>query len=299
MMSKGGTCFFLTFVDDFSKKVWVHFLAHKSEVFLRFKTWRAKVENHTGRKIKVLWTDNEPEFRNSEVDQFCDEHEIQCHFMMKKTPQKNGVAERMNCTITEKSRCMQLNAGLPKEFWVEVLHMAVYLINKLPNLPLDGKVAEEVWTSNPVDYSTLHIFGCLGYILIPADERSKLDLKSKRCILLFYGDGVKGCRLWDLEVKKIMVRRDVVFDGKVAEEVWTSNPVDYSTLHYFGCLGYILIPADERSKLDLKSKRCIILFYGDGVKGCRLWDLEVMKIMVLLKSSHVERHTYRVKGSEL
>ena len=47
VMSKGGAYYFLTFVDDFSKKVWVHYLAHKSEVFSRFKTWRAKVENQT------------------------------------------------------------------------------------------------------------------------------------------------------------------------------------------------------------------------------------------------------------
>ena len=38
MMSKGGACYFLTFVDDLSKNVWVHFLAHKSEVFSQFQT---------------------------------------------------------------------------------------------------------------------------------------------------------------------------------------------------------------------------------------------------------------------
>lgn len=41
---------------------------------------------------------------------------------------------------------MQLNTGLPKEFWAEAVHMTVYLINRSPNSALDGKAAEEVWT---------------------------------------------------------------------------------------------------------------------------------------------------------
>ena len=45
MMSKGGTRYFFTFIDDFPRKFWVHFLVHKSEVFSWFKTWCAKVEN--------------------------------------------------------------------------------------------------------------------------------------------------------------------------------------------------------------------------------------------------------------
>ena len=50
---------------------------------------------------------------------------------------------------------MRLNAELPKEFWAEVVHMAVYLINRSPNLALDGKVVEcwiivYFWTSLPL-----------------------------------------------------------------------------------------------------------------------------------------------------
>ena len=35
--SKGGAFYFLTFIDDFSRKVWVYFLKHKSDVFDTFK----------------------------------------------------------------------------------------------------------------------------------------------------------------------------------------------------------------------------------------------------------------------
>ena len=34
-----------TFIDDYSRKVWVYFMKQKSEVFGKFKTWKAEVEN--------------------------------------------------------------------------------------------------------------------------------------------------------------------------------------------------------------------------------------------------------------
>ncbi|KAK4402905.1 hypothetical protein Sango_1031200 [Sesamum angolense] len=48
----------------------------------------------------------------------------------KSTPQQNGVAETMNMSLTEKVRCLRLNAGLPKSFWAEVVSTACYLINR-------------------------------------------------------------------------------------------------------------------------------------------------------------------------
>ena len=55
---------------------------------------------------------------------FCEEHRIKRHFTVWRTPQQNGVAERMNRTIAERARCLRLNAGLPKSFWAEAVSMA-------------------------------------------------------------------------------------------------------------------------------------------------------------------------------
>ncbi|KAH0645559.1 hypothetical protein KY284_033443 [Solanum tuberosum] len=50
--SLGGKRYMMTITDDFSRKVWVYFLRHKNEAFLKFKNFKALVENQTGRKIK-------------------------------------------------------------------------------------------------------------------------------------------------------------------------------------------------------------------------------------------------------
>jgi transposase InsO family protein len=155
--SKGGAQYFMSFIDDYSRKAWVYFLKNKSEAFAKFKIWKAEVENQTGRKIKCLRTDNGTEYRDGDFLKFCEEHGIKRHFTVRKTPQQNGVVERLNKTITETARCLRLKAKLPKIFWAEAMNMACYIINRSPRVSLDGKIAEEVWTGQKVDYSFMRI----------------------------------------------------------------------------------------------------------------------------------------------
>ena len=98
----------------------------------------------------------------------------------------------MNKSIVERARCPKLNAGLAKIFWVDAVSMTCYLINRSPKAALDGKVVEEVWTGNEVDYSGLRVFGCPAYTHILSEERSKLNPKSRQCVFLKYGKRVKG-----------------------------------------------------------------------------------------------------------
>jgi hypothetical protein len=90
--------------------------------------------------------------------------------------------------------------------------MVCYLINKSLRVTLDGKVAEEVWTGNEVDYSSLRAFGCQAYVHIHNEEQSKLDSKSRQFFFLRYGKGVKGYKFLDLKPNKAVISRDVVFN---------------------------------------------------------------------------------------
>ena len=111
-------------------------------------------------------------------------------FTIRKTPQKNGVANR---TITETAKCLRLNDELPKIFWAEAVDMACYIINRSLRVALDGKVAKKVWTGQDVDYSFMRIFGCQKRGC--SEDRSKLDPKSKKCFFLGFKKGVKGYKL--------------------------------------------------------------------------------------------------------
>ncbi|KAH9679836.1 hypothetical protein KPL71_026295 [Citrus sinensis] len=93
----------------------------------------------------------------------------------------------------------------------EAAKTACYIVNRSPSTAIGLKTAMEMWTGKAADYSYLHAFGCPVYVMYNAQERTKLDPKSRRCIFLGYADGVKGYRLWDPTAHKIVISRDVIF----------------------------------------------------------------------------------------
>ena len=143
------------------------------------------MENQTGRKIKCLRLDNGIEYTNSRFTKLCKEHGIKRNFIVWKTPQHISVAKRRNRSIAERAWCIKLNAGLEKKFWAEAVSMARYLINWSPRAALYGKLADEVWTGNKVDYLRLKVIRCPAYAHTIGDERLKLDAKSRQCIFFW------------------------------------------------------------------------------------------------------------------
>ncbi|KAH9669265.1 hypothetical protein KPL70_021724 [Citrus sinensis] len=186
-ISMGGAKYMVTFIDDYSRRCWVYPIKKKSYVFLVFKEYKARVELESGKKIKCLRTDNGGEYTDGEFLAFWKQEGIQRQFTVAYTPQQNGVAERMNRTLTERIRVMLKTAAIGL------------------------KTAMEMWTGKPTDYSYLHAFGCPVYVMYNAQEITKLDPKSRRCIFLGYADGVKRYRLWDPTAHKIVISRDVIF----------------------------------------------------------------------------------------
>jgi len=66
--SLGNLLYYVSFIDDFSRNTWIYFLKKKSEVFDRFKEFKALVENQTEKKIMALRTGNGGVFCNKEFE---------------------------------------------------------------------------------------------------------------------------------------------------------------------------------------------------------------------------------------
>ncbi|GJS57778.1 putative ribonuclease H-like domain-containing protein [Tanacetum coccineum] len=83
----------------------------------------------TGRdqKVKVIRCDNGTEFKNKEMNQFCERKGIKREFSVARTPQQNGVAERKNRTLIEAARTMLADSKLPTTFWAEAVNIACYI----------------------------------------------------------------------------------------------------------------------------------------------------------------------------
>ena len=97
----------------------------------------------------------------------------------------------------ECARCMRLHAGLPLQFWVDVVDTAIYLINEGPSSSLDGGVPEKAWIGKKVNCSFLKPFGCEVFVHINKENRTKLEAKSKKCTFIGYGVNDFGYRLYD------------------------------------------------------------------------------------------------------
>ena len=93
--SKGGALYFATFIDDHSRKIWVYPLKSKDQVLDVFKQFQALSERQTGKKLKCIRTDNGGEYIGP-FDNNCKSQGIRHQKTPPKTPQLNGLTERMN-----------------------------------------------------------------------------------------------------------------------------------------------------------------------------------------------------------
>ena len=82
-----------------------------------FRTFKALVENVTGKKIKILRTDNGIEYEMNEFKNFYREVDIKRETTTIYTPEKNIVAERKNRNIVEAARAILCDQGLLKFMW--------------------------------------------------------------------------------------------------------------------------------------------------------------------------------------
>lgn len=126
-----GSRYFLTFIDDYSRYLYIYMLEHKDQVPETFKEFKDMAERQTGEKIKVLRTDNGKEYVNQRLKAILKDSGIIHQQTMRYTPQ-NGLAERMNRSIVEKARTLLSDARLGKDYWGEAVSTSVYLLNRSP-----------------------------------------------------------------------------------------------------------------------------------------------------------------------
>lgn len=213
--SFSGKRYLLTFTDDFSRKTFGYYLHSKDEVFAYFKVFKAFVENQVDKRIKILRSDGGGEYVNNTMKAYLEECGIKHEITIPHSPQQNGVSERVNRSIIEKTICMLQSADLSRAYWAEACNTAIYLKNRAPHRALVNATPEEIWSGKKPDVAHLRVFGCTALVHIPKVSRKKLDAKTRRCIFVGYCEESKGYRLIDpANPKKIIKSRDVVFVEK-------------------------------------------------------------------------------------
>ena len=157
-LSAGRGKYFITFIDDYSRKVYVYFLKNKMDIKSVFEKFKIEVENELEKKIKILRSDNGKEYCNKELSNFLAASGIKHQTSTPYTPEQNGLAERMNRTLVERARCMLFEAKLQKSFWAEAVATAAYIINRSPSRVLAEVTPCEKWSGKKPNISHLKIW---------------------------------------------------------------------------------------------------------------------------------------------
>jgi hypothetical protein len=102
--------------------------------------------------------------------------------------------------------------------WVEACNTIVYIQNWCPHKILEDKTLEEAFIGVKPDVSHFCIFGCLVYIHVPVEKRTKLEPSSRKGLFVVYSETSKAYRVIIPEQRKTIVSQDVKF-----EEVFASR----------------------------------------------------------------------------
>ncbi|KAJ9558174.1 hypothetical protein OSB04_012788 [Centaurea solstitialis] len=203
VMSIGKKSYCLVIVDDYSRFTWVYFLRTKDETSGLIKPFVTRVENKTNLRVKVIRSDNGTEFKNADLNSFCEEKGIERQYSAPTTPQQNGVAERRNRTLIEAARTMLADSKLPITFWAEAVNTACYVQNRVLIVKSKGKTPYELFEKRKPYIGFLQPFGCPCTILDTKTHLGKFESKSDDGFFVGYSSQSKALRVFNSSTRII------------------------------------------------------------------------------------------------
>ncbi|GJT44588.1 putative ribonuclease H-like domain-containing protein [Tanacetum coccineum] len=213
----------LVVTDDYSRFTWVFFLATKDETSGILKSFITGIENLVDHKVKVIRCDNGTEFKNREMNQFCEMKGILRQFSVARTPQQNGVTERRNMTLIEAARTMLADFKLPTTFWAEVVNTACYVQNRVLVVKPHNKTPYELFHGRTPTLSFMRPFGCPVTILNTIDHLGKFDGKADEGFFIRYSLNSKAFRVFNSRTRIVEENLHIRF-SKSTPNVVRSGP---------------------------------------------------------------------------
>jgi hypothetical protein len=90
-------------------------------------------------------------------------------------------------------------------YWVEGLHTAMYMLNRLPYKAITVSCLYVALYCVAHSYEHLRVFGCVCYPNLSTQAAHKLHPWSTRCVFLGYSTDHKGYRCLDLSTNNIVI----------------------------------------------------------------------------------------------
>ncbi|GJX11490.1 retrovirus-related pol polyprotein from transposon TNT 1-94 [Tanacetum coccineum] len=163
----------LVVTDDYSRFSWVFFLATKDETSGILKSFITRVENLIDQRVKVIRCDNGTEFKNKEMNQFCERKGIKREFSVARTPQQNRA---------------------------EAVNTACYVQNRVLVTKPHNKTPYELFLGRKPALGFMRPFGCPVTILNTIDHLGKFDGKADEGFFIGYSINNKAFRVFSSRI---------------------------------------------------------------------------------------------------
>ncbi|RVW61183.1 Retrovirus-related Pol polyprotein from transposon TNT 1-94 [Vitis vinifera] len=203
-MDSHGHKYFISFIDDFSRYMYLYILDNKHEALDAFKVFKAEVEKQYGKQIKIVRSDRGGEYYGRYLEdgqspkpfaKFLQEHGIVAQYTMSGSPDQNGVAERRNRTLLDMVRSMLSSSKLPKFLWTEALKTTVYILNRVPTKVVPKTPFELLKCWKP-SLRHMRVWGCSSEVIIYNPQEKKLDPRTISGYFIGYAEKSKGYRFY-------------------------------------------------------------------------------------------------------
>jgi hypothetical protein len=202
-----GYRYYITFLEKTSRYLDISLLKTKDEAYNKFIRYKNISENQTGNKIKEFFTDNGTEYINNNFYILV----RKCGILHRTTPiytkEPNGLIERINLTLMNKTRCLLAQSGLNDSMWGEALLAATFLYNRTPHTSLGFKTPYEIFHGKMPNIGYIKTWGSITYYHPNTKYKNKLQPRKNRAILIGYSDH-NQYKLYDIESKKTIWSRD-------------------------------------------------------------------------------------------
>jgi transposase InsO family protein len=193
LMSHKKHKYILTIVDANTRYVAAVPLVTKANTFKTLTHVINLEAKRLGYYPSVIHSDRGTEFKNAELDRYCQEHVIRQSFSDAYTPQQNGLAERFNRTILESLRTVLLDSGLKATLWNEILGACTLTLNQIPS-HRSKKSPYELFKKSVIP---LQFFKPVGnpLVVLSNDSKSKLEPRGDFGRLLGFNTDLKSYRI--------------------------------------------------------------------------------------------------------
>ncbi|TYK23767.1 gag/pol protein [Cucumis melo var. makuwa] len=205
--AREGYEYFTSFNDDYSRYGYVYLIQNKSDSFEKFKEYKAKVENESGKTIKTLRSNRGGEFMDLRFQDYLIEHGIQSQLSAPKTPQQNE-PRRSGSVVRQPDRYLGLSEAqiiIPDDGIEDPLTYKQAMNDvdcdqwiKAMDLEMESMYSNSVWTL--VDQpSEVRPIGCKWIYKRKRDQAGKVQTFKARLVakegIIQKGQEQKVCKL--------------------------------------------------------------------------------------------------------